>query len=73
MQAQTGRPFPHRLNVRGNYDSVCTECHMTVASAWHEKELAQFEREHVCEPVRLYQLRENPFADRQSVQWSPKP
>lgn len=50
--------FPHRLNADGEYDSICTLCHMTVATAKTEYELAHHERKHGCNPIRLYQLRE---------------
>jgi hypothetical protein len=56
--------FPHRFNVDGTHDSICAQCHLTVASARNEQELAQRERDHVCDPVRIYQLSEDAFAHR---------
>jgi hypothetical protein len=53
------RTFPHRLNPNGSYDSICTECHLTVASSRDEAVLAQHELEHVCNSSRLYQLAED--------------
>ncbi len=57
--------FPHRLNENGSYDSICRICHLTVASAKMQTELAQSERDHVCDPVRIYQTNEDAFALRQ--------
>jgi len=51
--------FPHRLNPNGSYDSICTECHQTVASSHDEALLAQHEQVHACNPIRLYQLAED--------------
>jgi hypothetical protein len=53
------RTFPHRLNPNGSYDSICTECHLTVASSSDEAGLAGHERDHACNPIRLYQLAED--------------
>jgi len=47
--------FPHRQNQDGSYDSICTTCLLTVASAWNEKDLACHEATHICDPVRVYQ------------------
>jgi hypothetical protein len=52
-------PFPHRLNPNGTYDSICKECHLTVASSQDESKLASSERDHACNPIRLYQLAED--------------
>jgi len=48
--------FPHRLNPNGSYDSICTECHQTVASSPDEAVLVQHERDHACSPMRLFEL-----------------
>jgi hypothetical protein len=48
--------FPHRLNKNGLYESICAECQLTIASARVEFELAYYEVDHVCNPVRLFQL-----------------
>jgi hypothetical protein len=48
--------FPHRFNADGSYDSICTLCHLTVATAKTEAHLLQHERSHKCDPVRLYQV-----------------
>ena len=59
--AQQGRPtFPHRRNRNGIVDSICSDCLVTIASAKDEDALAQLERAHVCDPVRLYQLGADP-------------
>jgi hypothetical protein len=51
--------FPHRHNTNGSYDSICTTCHSTVASACIEAQLDAYERDHSCNPSRIYQLRED--------------
>ena len=51
--------FPHRLNPNGSYDSICKDCHLTVASSRDEDGLAVHERNHACNPIRLYQLAED--------------
>jgi len=48
--------FPHRLNWNGSYDSICTECHQTIASSPDEAGLAREEQDHACNPTRLFQL-----------------
>lgn len=40
--------FAHRHNLDGTWDSICTECFLTVASAWDETELLDHERGHDC-------------------------
>jgi hypothetical protein len=47
--------FPHRQNDDGSFDSICSTCFATVASAEKECELAANESMHTCDPVRLYQ------------------
>lgn len=44
----TVKPFPHRLNQDGSYDSICPYCYMTVASHKFESSLGRFEQEHQC-------------------------
>jgi hypothetical protein len=62
IMVQQFRPnFPHRLNANGTYDSICTKCHLTIATVKAENELAQHERNHECNPIRLYQLSERSF------------
>jgi hypothetical protein len=56
--------FPHRINLDGSYDSICTVCHMTVASASDEDGLVLREQSHTCDAARLYQLTEDPLAHR---------
>jgi hypothetical protein len=48
--------FPHRLNRDGTYDSICTICHQTVATAKNEKDLFRHEFDHVCNPIQILQL-----------------
>jgi hypothetical protein len=42
-------PFPHRRNPDGSFDSICPKCFRTVATRRDEADLAQAERDHVCE------------------------
>jgi hypothetical protein len=56
MARQFEPNFPHRLNDDGSYDSICTSCFMTVATARNEAELSHFEWKHVCDPIQLCQL-----------------
>ena len=42
-------PFPHRQNPDGSFDSICPKCFRTVATRQNEADLAQAERDHVCE------------------------
>jgi len=42
-------PFPHRRNPDGSFDSICPKCFRTVATRRNEADLAQDERDHVCE------------------------
>jgi hypothetical protein len=65
MMIQIRSRFLHRLNGGGSYESFCKVCRIMVGSAKDETDLARYEREHTCDPVRLYQLRENPFTGRQ--------
>ena len=41
----------HRLGPDGTWDSICLHCFRTIAQTNREKELAKFEREHVCYPI----------------------
>jgi hypothetical protein len=54
--------YPHRLNADCTRDSICRVCHMTVASARNEDQLATHEHEHVCSSFRLDQLSEDQSA-----------
>jgi hypothetical protein len=60
MTFQAQPTFPHRHNRDGVIDSICSRCFVTIASAEVESELAQYERSHVCDPIRLYQLSADP-------------
>jgi hypothetical protein len=53
--------FAHRRNFDGNYDSICTRCYATAASAGNEETLSSSEAAHVCEPRGVY------LADHDSV------
>jgi hypothetical protein len=45
--------FPHRNNVDGTFDSICSRCYMTVASSRIEVCLIAPEAGHVCNPGRM--------------------
>ena len=40
--------FPHRFNADGSYDSICTLCHVAIATVRIEAELSQHEHNHKC-------------------------
>ena len=46
--------FVHRHNSDGSYDSICTKCDATAASAGKEEALSSSESAHVCDPFALY-------------------
>ena len=48
MSAVRDAIFPHRQNDDGTYDSICTSCFLTVATARSEGELKALEKNHVC-------------------------
>jgi hypothetical protein len=41
--------FLHRFNHEGNWESMCSECFLTVAKAKLETDLEAHEENHVCE------------------------
>jgi hypothetical protein len=43
--------FPHRLNRDRSFDSICPICFATIANEKSESDLAEFDRDHVCDPV----------------------
>jgi ribosomal protein L40E len=45
--------FARRHNSDGSYDSICTHCYATVASAGREEALSSPESAHVCDPKAL--------------------
>jgi hypothetical protein len=45
--------FPHRRNLDGTYDSICTLCFQTVATEGVESELLEAEKSHVCSTFDL--------------------
>jgi hypothetical protein len=49
--------FHHRANDGRTFDSICMCCYRTVASEAEEAQLAEFERDHICEDrfIRSYQ------------------
>jgi hypothetical protein len=52
--------FVHRFNQNGTHDSICRGCFVTVASLGDEAELVRHERDHLCGPMPLNQVREDP-------------
>jgi hypothetical protein len=56
------KPFPHRKNADGSWDSICSKCFRTVATAKVERNLGDAEANHVCVPsifadAKLFQTR----------------
>jgi hypothetical protein len=49
--------FHHRANDDRTFDSICMCCYRTVASQAEAAQLAEFERDHICEDrfMRSYQ------------------
>jgi hypothetical protein len=50
MNHHSGQFYVHRPNRDGSYDSICTRCYATVASARNETELSMHETTHICIP-----------------------
>jgi hypothetical protein len=48
--------FPHRVNLNGTHESICRVCLTTVATVEREDDLAVFDSQHVCDPMRVYQM-----------------
>jgi hypothetical protein len=48
--------FSHRIDRDGSHESICTVCHMAVATAKTENELFRREFDHVCNPIQLFRL-----------------
>jgi hypothetical protein len=46
--------FPHRHNRDGSFDSICTKCFVTIASAQTDAELAVYDKKHICDPGVLF-------------------
>ena len=42
------RPWPHRHNIDGTYDSICPTCFQTIAHSPDESDLAREEEHHDC-------------------------
>jgi hypothetical protein len=40
--------FPHRHNRDGSWDSICPNCHLTIAKSETESDLHAFEQRHDC-------------------------
>jgi hypothetical protein len=41
--------YPHRFNGDGSYDSICPKCFAMVAKVTVIADLAEYERNHICE------------------------
>ena len=42
------RQYKHLINPAGGLDSLCTKCHMVIASEPNEWSLLEREQQHVC-------------------------
>ena len=58
MPSKLGNRFHHKHNKNGTHESVCGMCFMTVTTVSEESELSHFEDAHICDPVRVYEVRE---------------
>lgn len=56
--------FAHRHNSDGSYDSICSRCYATVASAGNERALSRSESAHVCDPMALYLAHQGSIPER---------
>jgi hypothetical protein len=56
MIPTASQKFPHRHNLDGSFDSICTVCLATVATARLEEQLYREESAHICDLVRLYHI-----------------
>jgi hypothetical protein len=45
--------YPHRSNGDGSFDSICFTCFATVVYAKTEAELAEYDKNHVCDSAFL--------------------
>jgi len=45
--------FVHRRNRDGSYDSICSQCAATAATASAEADLCDGERKHICDQYLL--------------------
>jgi hypothetical protein len=41
--------FPHRRNADGTFDSICMNCFLTVSHSKSEAELAESDKNHICD------------------------
>ena len=48
--------FPHRHNADGTFDSICASCFVTVATEDNERDLLDWERNHVCSGLARYSI-----------------
>lgn len=56
--------YAHRHNSDGSYDSICTKCYSTVATAESEGSLASSESAHICQPSALYLANQGSIPER---------
>ncbi len=50
--------FPYRHNCNGSHEAICAVCHVRVASMEVEAELKRPEATQVCDPDRLFELKQ---------------
>jgi hypothetical protein len=51
------KAFPHRHNLDGSYDSICTRCFATVATVRKEEDLRGHEAIHRCKFANLCRIK----------------
>lgn len=59
MNRQSSQSYVHRPNKDGTYDSICTQCYVTVATTRNETELDMHESSHICIADWPYQVSVN--------------
>jgi hypothetical protein len=50
------RPFPHKSNVDGSFDSICPKCFTILDSKEKEIDLRAAEEAHICGGLKLGQV-----------------
>jgi hypothetical protein len=56
--------FPHRRKPNGTFDSICTQCFLTIATADTEAELKAAERAHHCKGFNMGEIMHLTEGDR---------
>jgi len=66
----TRTAFPHRQNPDWSFDSICSQCFVTVATRRTEAELQRAESEHECKGFDLGRMYWSEHEQRQNCERS---